>query len=65
MRAARRIVKSRNKVHADLLARRGQLPRIRVAEFDDRSDDMGEVNDVLYKVVEPSLRQAMIREGLL
>lgn len=65
LRAARCIVKSRNKVHADRLARRGQLPRIRVGEFEGRSDDMGEVNDALYKVVESNLRRAMIREGLL
>ena len=61
--AANRIVKSRNKVHADVFGRRGQLPRIRVAELDARLDDMSEVTDALYvRVAEPGLRRAMRRE---
>jgi hypothetical protein len=65
LRAARRIVRSRDKVHAERLGRRGQFPHIRAAEFHARGDDMDEVSDALYRVVEKSLRRQMTKEGLL
>lgn len=53
--AAKRIVQSRNKVHADVLGRRGRVPHVRAAELRDRMDDMDEVSDAFYKVVERHL----------